>query len=74
MKSSRTVTVLASLSLAAVGVPGIDTYLLLASTEAAPTHTAANQTVINNLTETANTDTPPGAIDQIADWLLELIS
>ncbi|NDI01954.1 MAG: hypothetical protein EBY57_09205, partial [Actinobacteria bacterium] len=53
MKSSRTVTVLASLSLAAVGVPGIDTYLLLASTEAAPAHTTANQTVINNPTDTA---------------------
>ena len=53
MKSSRTVTVLASLSLAAIGVPGIDTYLLLASTEAAPAHTTANQTVINNPTDTA---------------------
>ena len=53
MKSSRTVTVLASLSLAAVGVPGIDTYLILASTEAAPAHTAATQAVINDPTETA---------------------
>ncbi|MEK9837888.1 MAG: hypothetical protein VW396_02380, partial [Ilumatobacter sp.] len=53
MKSSRTVTALASLSLAAVGVPGIDTYLILASTEAAPAHTAATQAVINDPTETA---------------------
>ncbi|MBL6760930.1 MAG: hypothetical protein ISQ15_09715 [Ilumatobacteraceae bacterium] len=68
MKSSRTVTALASLSLAAVGVPGIDTYLILARTEAAPTYTTATQTVINNLTETANTEAPvnEAAINQVA--------